>query len=394
MEDVSPLFRIPSCVLFAGHSDAQGLMPYAGLKGKIFSGKLPAQNCNLAIATPKLTEKNVQWFYIKQGNSSALSERKQSAQRQPNPYKKLFNKGADIIPRGFYFVELNQPEPTDYEDRIINVRTSEESRAKAQKPWTDIDLKGRVESRFLFQTALARSILPFTLLDSSLIVLPILVEPNPAGGEKIALVSSAELREKGFLNAARWFHDVEKIWDDRKTDRNRNVTAGQYLNWRNKLTNQNLNTSFLVLYNSSAQDANATIVKRDDFDLRLIVDHKAYSLATSNLSEAYYLTGVFNSSIPNQLMKDFQSRGLFGARDIHKKILDVYFPRFDKADTNHQHLAQLSDTAHQKAAEYLRANPPEGPLTPGRLGRLRTDIKVHLKAEMKEIDALVERIIA
>lgn len=85
---------------------------------------------------------------------------------------------------------------------------------------------------------------------------------------------------------------------------------------------------------------------------------------------------------------------LVGARDVHKKILDVYFPRFNKADSDHQHLAQLSDKAHQKASEYLRTNPPEHPLTPGRLGRLRHALKVHLKAEMKEIDALVQKIIA
>jgi len=164
------------------------------------------------------------------------------------------------------------------------------------------------------------------------------------------------------------------------------------LNWRNKLTKQDLNQQYLVLYNSSAQDANSTVVKRADFDVKFIVDHKAYSFTTSNLNEAYFVTGILNSSVPNQMMKDFQSRGLFGARDIHKKILDIYFPRFNRTEVNHRQLALVSETAHQKAGEYLHAHPPEGPLTPGRLGRLRSAIKQHLKDEMNEIDPLVEKI--
>jgi len=40
------------------------------------------------------------------------------------------------------------------------------------------------------------------------------------------------------------------------------------------------------------------------------------------------------------------------------------------------------------------SKPPGGRLTPGLLGRLRSEVKQHLQAEMKEIDAVVERIIA
>jgi hypothetical protein len=165
------------------------------------------------------------------------------------------------------------------------------------------------------------------------------------------------------------------------------------LNWQNKLTEQNLNAPYLVLYNSSAQDANATVVKRADLDLNFIVDHKAYSFLTSDIDEAYFLAGILNSTVPNLMMKDFQSRGLFGARDIHKKILDIYFPRYDRTATQHRALALISETAHRNAAEYLRAYPPEGPLTPGRLGRLRSEIKQELETEMEQIDQLVKELI-
>lgn len=45
----------------------------------------------------------------------------------------------------------------------------------------------------------------------------------------------------------------------------------------------------------------------------------------NRMVEAYFVAAIFDSIAPNEMMKDFQSRDLFGARDIHKKILDIYF---------------------------------------------------------------------
>ena len=92
-------------------------------------------------------------------------------------------------------------------------------------------------------------------------------------------------------------------------------------------------------------------------------------------------------------MKDFQSKGLFGARDVHKKILDIFFPRFDESNEMHLQLFELSETAHKKAAKYLEDNPPQKELTATRLGKLRLDIKKHLAEEMKEIDGLVKMVV-
>jgi hypothetical protein len=134
-------------------------------------------------------------------------------------------------------------------------------------------------------------------------------------------------------------------------------------------------------------------VLRDKYDLEFIVESKAYWLVTSRLGEAYYLSAILNSSITNEMMKDFQTRGLFGARDVHKKILDIYFPRYDETDEVHIKLAELSEQAHKKAAKYLENNQPQKELTANHLGRLRLNIKKHLGSEMKEIDKLVKKLV-
>ncbi|MCS6934936.1 MAG: hypothetical protein NZM35_07285, partial [Chitinophagales bacterium] len=337
--------------------------------------------------------------YVKQGKASAFSNRKGKKQTNTNPYKKLFKQGATIVPRTFYFVDLNQETPPDFKDRVINIKTPKHILGEAKKPWNTA-FKGQIESNYLFLTALSKSILPFALYKPSYIVLPIKIEVNKKQKE-IKLLSYRDIRREGDLYASRWFHDKENIWNILKTEKNKNITSENYLNWQNKLTDQNLNSKFIVLYNASAKDANALVIERESLaankeylGLEFIVESKGYAYYTNDSGEAFYLAAILNSSIPNLMMKDFQTKGLFGARDVHKKILDVYFPKFDKKDIAHTRLAELSKEAHHKAEKYLKANPPQQELTAIHLGRLRVAIKKHLASELREIDKLFKKIIA
>ncbi len=47
-------------------------------------------------------------------------------------------------------------------------------------------------------------------------------------------------------------------------------------------------------------------------------------------------------------IKDFQASGLFGPRHVSKKILDIYFPKFDKTNKQHIKLSELGKLAHDK----------------------------------------------
>ncbi len=149
----------------------------------------------------------------------------------------------------------------------------------------------------------------------------------------------------------------------------------------------------MVIYSGRGTDACSVVVRRNSLDFELLVDHANYFICFDNEFEAHYLNAFLNSSAPNEEMKDFQSKGLFGARNIHKKILDVFFPKFNEKSKAHIELAMLSEVAHQKAKAYIKANLPKQELSAIHLGRLRVDIKNHLVAEMKEIDELVKEVI-
>lgn len=391
LKDVSPLFRIPSCVLFADKKLSAKKMAAEGIPGLELSGNVPAHNCNLKVAAGKLKEQPATWFYIKQGKATALSQTNSKRTNKVNFYKKEFKQGATIVPRAFYFVELLQ-EVEDFEDRLLHIKTSDAIKTDAKMPWKEIDFTGTIESQFLFRTALSKSILPFALYKPDLVVLPITIETEN-GIKKIELHDAKDLQRNGYLNAAKWFMNVENIWKIHRTENNKNISSENYLNWQNKLTAQNLNLKYLVLYNASAKDANATVVDRSSISLPFLVESKGYWFGTGNLNEAYYVTAFLNSNIPNERMKDFQTQGLFGARDVHKKILDVFFPKFNEKQKLHLELASLSEQAHIKAKAYIAANLPKQELSAIHLGRYRMEIKKYLKEEMEKIDELVGKMI-
>jgi hypothetical protein len=388
LADVSPVFRIPSCVFFGHNAKLKYGLYATDFPGIVFSGKLHDHNCNLKSAN-NLIQTNVTWYYIKQGNNSAYSTTNKKSTSKINPYKHLFKQGATIVPRSFYFIELNQDYPEDFDDRIINVKTSVAIKTDAKPPWKEQELKGKIESKFLFRTALAKSILPFIMYKPDLVLLPILLDKN----KKILLYEPEQLRNEGYFNIAQWFRNAENIWEIFRTEKNSNSSCIEYLNWQNKIRQQDLNAKYLVIYNMSGKDAYATLLIRDTLDFEFIVDYTTFRFETNNIDEGYYLTSIMNSCIPNLLMKDFQAKGLFGARHVSRKILDIYYPSFDSNNKVHIELAKLGKIAHKKASEYLINNPPQKELSPTILGRLRMEIKKYLALEMKEIDHLVKKII-
>jgi hypothetical protein len=392
MDEVTPLFRVPSCVFIVEKYDKKAA-PINGLPGLKFSGRLTEHNCNLQTAAEKLKEENVKWYYVKQGKSSAFSDKKTKSNTNENPYKKHFKQGATIVPRCFYFIDIDQELPKDFNDRIINIKTSEAIEADAKKPWKGLKFIGKIESKFIFRTALAKSILPFALYKPALVALPALIEKDNEGRKIIKLQSASDLMQEGYLNASKWFTNVGNTWQIHRTEKNKNISSEDYLNWQNKLTDQKLDAKYILIYNSSGKDANSVLIDRSNIVFNFLVDYKAHLMFTNNIMEGNYITAILNSSIPNKMMKDFQSKGLFGARDVSKKILDVYFPRFDETNEIHTKLSQLSEQAHKKAKQYLEANPPQQELSAIHLGRLRVAIKKHLTEEMKEIDKLVKKVV-
>jgi len=130
-------------------------------------------------------------------------------------------------------------------------------------------------------------------------------------------------------------------------------------------------------------------IDRQELELQgFIVDHKAFYLETNKKAEAYYLCSILNSPIVDELIKPMQSRGLFGPRDIHKKVWELPIPEFDSSNHDHLALAKLGEECKKKISEFLSHGVPQKSI-----GNLRKMIKAELKEEIKEIDGVVRKIL-
>jgi len=96
-----------------------------------------------------------------------------------------------------------------------------------------------------------------------------------------------------------------------------------------------------------------------------------------------------NSDYANDMIKEFQSRGLFGPRDIHKLIVKLPFPKYEKGDKAHGDLSALGKACAQVAGKFVRSMAVQD-LEPRALGRARATLRDELAPELEKIDLLVE----
>jgi hypothetical protein len=94
-----------------------------------------------------------------------------------------------------------------------------------------------------------------------------------------------------------------------------------------------------------------------------------------------------NSGYANGMIKEFQARGLFGPRHIHKLIVKLPFPKYEKGNTAHDELSALGKACARLAANFVRSIAVQD-LEPRALGRARATLRDELVSELEKIDVL------
>ena len=416
LDGVKPLFNVPSCVLMATASHPENdaarrarSLPKNGILGEVFSGKLPRPHMHWADAKSFVGTQPTRWYFQELGNAesrkkrSALVQQKIQGGSGGNAYAPRFKQGATIVPRAFYFIEPQGgtiSAGADVSDRIVNLRTHPLALDGAKKPWDGISLTGQIQGRYLYRTALARNVVPFAMLNPPLVALPLVVDDDSnagdaavSGARKWRLLDSAELTERGDIEAARWFNQCEKLWGERRSEsaKKQKSELNDWLDWQRKLTQQPVEAQWAVIFNRSAKDGNACIVDLEKGQQRFIVDFAMYVSFVNTQDEARYVECYLNSGHINRAIKAFQTTGHFGARDVTKKILEFPWPEFSQNSPSHRQLVALGNQAAQ-AVQDLLGTQQDLELDPRSLGRLRTRIRTELAPLMGQIDELVEAI--
>jgi len=391
-EKVEPLFNVPSCILIANKDYA---LPFKyPVKGEILKGKLNNKNSSLKESENIINIEEVEWSLNIRGKRSFWSTEKVSETHESSYYKDKFYQGATIVPRSFWFVDI-KTSPIGFNPDLPLLETSEHAKKEAKNAYKNIYFKDNVEKKFLYATLLSTDLLPFGHLDFRLIILPIEIAKN-----NFLILDTYYSSKKGYLHLAKWLKNAENEWKIRRGSKYASMSIFERIDRVHGITKQNPFSKFKVIYNTSGTFLTSAIVenKRYKFIINgqkiqsqgFIADTKTYYFEIDDIVEALYIVAILNSPIINKLLKPMQSRGLWGPRDICKKVLEFPIPKFDEKNSLHIELSELGDICTKKVSKWLNKG---GQGNIKSIGKLRGMVRELLKEDLKRIDNLVEKIL-
>lgn len=393
-----PLFKVPTCVV-KGVKDQKTVFP---INGKEIMGTLPYKNIRLKEALKLLKISNIKYILVRIGERSFIIDEKQGKIYEgiegsiKSEYYKDFNQGATIVPRPFWFVELKKHPLLGIDPSAPNVESSKRAINLATDGWR-VHLEGKIEPKFLYYAVTSTELLPFGSIELPLSILPI--EPTPKNNYRI--ITSTEAATSGYVNLKEWLKKAEDIWKENKTETQKKHDTSLYswLNYQQKLTKQHPNTRYKIMYNASGTYLTSFVAINQPYQYQtngnsitiqgIIADAKTYYYDTNNEDEAYYLSAFLNSPFMNKLIKPMQSNGLWGPRDIHKKVLEFPMPRYKISDNLHIRLVEIGKECHNQVDEIK----PDLKLKYNDIGRMRAEIREILKDEFKEIEDITKKIL-
>ena len=389
LEHVSPLFNISAAVYVGQKLKAKPAKAAETVPGEVLNGELPVRNAPLEGAEKALHFQAAPFHLSVMGSRSYWSTA-DAVKVAESPYKRRFAQGATIVPRAFWVVDLKTSE-YGFDADVPPLISAQTAQDLAKPAYEGCVIEGNVESRFIYGTLLSANMLPFGCTRLQPVVLPLIV--NRWGDYRLRDADAA--RQEGFVHLADWLDKVQAEWRKRGGAKARKTTAMQWLDYRKKLTCQDPKARFKVAYGTSGTHVCACVIdskaiqKSAQAGLKpqgFVCDYKTYFCNLSEEQEAHYVATVLNAPVVNLALKPAQSKGLWGARDVCKKVLDLPIPKFDEKDTQHVRLAELGEACAKRVKKWVDSG---GPGKVKSIGRLRTSVREVLKAELAEIDAIV-----
>lgn len=364
---ISPLFNVPSCVIFLENGRRNTPVP-----SRTLSGTLPRHEMSLNEARPHLTNGAAEVTFV-------------DSEIRGGYYHELFQQGASLVPRNFCLVV---PEGDPAAPMFISDPDADK---EAKAPYKGVKLRGHIDSAFLYATLLSKHLLPFGYERLHLAALPVLLK---ADGSLNLLDDELSFFQAQHGASWEWFERAGRQWD--KLGKG-NMSIFERWDYQRTLTRQKPLSGFRVIYNSSGVHLAACVIppelnsQQTRITQGLIADHKTYFHGTQTASEAHYLCALLNATNVDKAIKAYQSRGkgIVGERDISRTPFEACaIPPFDADNPQHQALAALSQSAHEAVAAFKTS----GGLSGGVVA-IRRQARAITATQIAEIDVIAREIL-
>ena len=317
--NVKNLFKIPSCVLFSERR--KDIERTLSEKVMFFKGKLPQKNTSLKEADKILSSEDKAW---------AINDYEQYSY-----YYDKFKQGASLVPRRFNFVEEVKKGQLGSSSKTPLIKGITSNQDKA--PWNRIEpLEAKIESQFLKPVYTGQSIAPFRVLKPNTAIIP--------WDNKNRVMNAQSAEREGYTYLSSYLGEVEKLWDENSSGKR---TFKQRINYQRLLENQFPISKLKVVYTASGTNAAAVFLE----DSEGVIDTKLYWTSVNSKNEGIYLEGILNSDCLIEKIRDLQSQGQWGARDIHRHLLKPPIPKYNSKIQLHN-----SIVSHTKKIREITRN--------------------------------------
>ena len=315
---VAPVFRVPTCVLFAQvtHGPARATPD----RVTAFAGRLPSKDAPEALADRHLT--------LRDAPAPAAVDFAAAS-----PYRDRFRQGASLVPRVLCLVERVPVGRLGANPGAPLVRSLRSALEKM--PWRDHpSQQGGIEARFLCPVHLGASIAPFRALESAEGLIPV--------AEDGVLLDARQAAGRGAPRLAAWLREAEAAWTQ-KSAGTMSLKAGW--DYNRKLTVQFPLAPMRVVFAKAGTRPAACLLGGEG-----VIDHTLYWAPVESRAEGLYLVAILNSETVRARIVGLQARGEQGPRHFDKLMFTLPIPLFDARIPLHAILAEQAEEAAAVAA--------------------------------------------
>jgi len=236
---VKNLFTVESCVLFSKKTKSKA----AWIPTVKLSGRLVGKNVGLGEADRSLKQKKSRIYLLDTPGGNVLTYDR-SAVMGESPYKANFFQGATLVPAAAWFVR-ERSDGLGTGSGKVAIET--DSSLQYKGVWK-VRFSGDVEKEYIFNTLKAEAIVPFSHTGMKMLVLPI--KPNKTGYD--IFMDQTAFVEHGHDGMEAYYQRVQEVWIANKTAKSPD-SVSDWVNYRNKIANQNPKGCNIVLYNQSGR---------------------------------------------------------------------------------------------------------------------------------------------
>lgn len=298
----------------------------------------------------KGSKKAITFKRIVRGCRSAWSDNKALGAKNTGFFKPAdFRQGADVMPRTLVFHSLVKNTTGSWNAAAISTTSPEfylKADAKTHKTFS-LTANG-ISDTVVFDVLMSHHLTPFEIGNGAKGILPI---QSDASGVWTAL-SLMDIAMKG--------KPTENAFNKVLSALGNGVTPENYFDRietdRKKLTNQAWGTAWFVFMGAGGSNVCAAYAPTTRFPRdKSVIDQTLYWAVVGSEEEAVYLTGLLNSAAINQVIREFQPRGQFGERHIHKLPLGAT-PPFDPTNPSHTEVVTKTKQLMTEWTAYKAAN--------------------------------------